>query len=1019
MKSDTLSIEDIRPTIYFKRFSGRLHQSVDIRIHNPGKCCQALLMVQSDMIKEEINLERIKTGKTDIRIFLPDVRSKIDAIFCVLTDRGMTSVKKMEWRPSRYWKVHLCQAAHFDPGYTDLPSNVMRDYLSFLDQVVKWCEKTEKEKRLNRFHYTIEQSWIALHYITNRPADQVKKFVHFCRNGQIEVNALFANMTSELLGTEEAARLLYPAFFLKRRYGIPIRTAEHNDVPGISWSYATLLSDAGIKYFIPGIPDYFNWGEEKHPWNFDVGKILPRNAPEAFFWEAQNQKRILVYLHQQGSSGCSDPALSDLPCLLEDLANKCYKYTVLRYYLSGGKRDNAPPLFDWVKTVKDWNEKWTFPQYILSTNYEFFKALEKELPPDLPVFRGDYPGTDYPLGAISTARDTAAARVASDTLHSAECLAAIASETTDYEYPGEFLDNAWLDLLKYHEHAWGIAQPLWWAMEGHRREKETYAYRAAALAEDVMIKSSNRLADQIHLTSDSYHIVVFNPLHFQRTDLVEIPLMERESCSRPMHLKRPNPESDQAPVWFGGTAIGRNLYGLPGNLMDEPFSLVDLDTGKPVPCQLAKIESASDPQPFAAERYNLSVVDRRFLYTLHFIAPDIPAFGYKTFKIVFTQKSEAIESDLRAGPFTLENRYYKISVDEKSGGITSILDKQLGRELVDREALWQFNMLFARKANDVAVEFPSASTVTIGRSGPLIASLLIRGSIPGAPELTLEIILYQGAKRIDFVTRLLKDADGTRRYYIAFPFRIKNPRFNFEGPLNVIRPVEDQFPGTTTDYYAVNHWADVWDRKDNWGVSFSSKDAPLFQFGENWPDYVSQAHHGTKPAGFNHKFLTSPDQFLKGYMFSYVANNNFRTNFQVSQPGVILLRYSLRSHQGDWKEGRARDFGWGFSCPPVSVILKGPQRGKLPPSSGFCRIDSPNILVTTLKRAENSPGLVIRLLETEGRDSRVTVHLPFLKFRKAVETNIVEEDLRVLKSGKNRFSVRIKPWSVATVRLVK
>ena len=1019
MKPGTCSIEHIHPTVCFKRISGRLYQSVDIRIKNSGKSSNVLLRVVSDRMNEEFCFERIKTGITDIRIFLPDVRKKIDALFSIISDRGITSVERKTWIPARYWKVHLCQAAHFDPGYTDLPSNVMRDYLHFLDQVVAWCEKTTKNPKQNRFHYTIEQAWIALHYIANRPPDQVKKFVHFTKNGQIEVNALFANMTSELLGTEEAARLLYPAFHLKRRYGIPIRTAEHNDVPGISWSYATLLSDAGIKYFIPGIPDYFDWGEKRHPWNFDVKKILPHDVPEAFFWEAQNQKRILVYLHQQGSSGCSDPALSDLPAFLEDLEKKGYKYTVLRYYLSGGKRDNAPPLFDWVKTVKEWNKKWAYPQYILSTNYEFFKALEKELPPDLPVYRGDYPGTDYPLGATSTARDTAAARVASDTLHSAERLASLASEVLDYEYPAEFLDHAWLDLLKYHEHAWGIAQPLWWAMEGHRREKETYAYRAAALAEDVMIKSSNQLADQIHLPSDSYHIVVFNPLVFSRTDIVDIPLAERESCSRPMRLMRTNPESDQAPMWFGGTAIGRNLYGLPGHLMYEPFSLVDLDTGNPTPFQLTKIESPSDPQPFAAERYNLSGVDARFLYTLHFIAPDIPAFGYKTFKIVFTKKSMSIQSDLLVAPFTLENCYYKISIDEKTGRITSILDKELGKELADQNASFQMNMFFAKKANDVVVESPQVSSVSIGHSGPLMGSIVIRGKVAGAPELSQEIILYHNTKRIDFITRLLKDADGTRRYYIAFPLNINNPRFSFEGPLNVIRPVEDQFPGTTTDYYAVNHWACVYDQKENLGVSLSSRDAPLFQFGENWPDYVSQAHHGTKPAGFDHKFLASPDQFKKGCMFSYVANNNFRTNFQVSQPGVIILRYSLRSHQGDWKEGRARDFGWAFSCPPIPVVMKGPQTGHLPPSSGFCKIDAPNILVTTLKRAENSTGLVIRLLETEGRDSTATVHLPFLKCHSAVETNIVEEDLRVLKSGNNRFSVRIKPWSVATIRLVR
>ncbi len=193
----------------------------------------------------------------------------------------------------------------------------------------------------------------------------------------------------------------------------------------------------------------------------------------------------------------------------------------------------------------------------------------------------------------------------------------------------------------------------------------------------------------------------------------------------------------------------------------------------------------------------------------------------------------------------------------------------------------------------------------------------------------------------------------------------------------------------------------------------------MVQFSENWPDYVSQAHHGVKPPDFYHKFLDKPSQFKEGHIYSYVANNNFGTNCIVSQPGVILLTYSMTSHPGDWKEGRARNFGWDFCSPMPHVVLSGGQSGNLPLSQGFCEINRRNVVITTIKRAENGDDVIVRLLETEGVDSEVEVNLPFLKFREAVETNVVEENGRPIPSDGGSFSLRIERWCPATVRLIK
>ena len=963
----------------------------------------------------DIDVGPLPNGTSERRIYVPDIRDKAEVEFRLLSGDTVLARRSVSWQPQRHWTVHLCQIAHFDAGYTDLPSNVMREYLSFLDDVVSWCEDTEKWPEGSRFHYTIEQAWVAVHYVENRSPQQVERFARCCRRGQIEVNALYANMTSELMGPEQMARLMYPAYRLKRRCGVPIRTAEHNDVPGMSWGYATILTDAGIRILIPGLPDYFREGG-KYRRNFADGVIQPRDRPEAFYWEAQNGGKVLVYLHRQGAGGDHDANLADLPDQLRALDREGYPYDTFRYVLIGGVRDNAPPLFDYARTVRSWNEKWAYPRYLLSTNYGFYGGLAKELDDAVPVHRGDYPGTDYPLGAISTAADAGANRTAKGFLLMGERLATIASEITGSGYPRELLQKAYDETLRHDEHTWGLSTPVGWAADAHRWEKGLYAYRAAALGEDVLAKSANRIADEIKLTADAYHIVVFNPLHYPRTGAIEVPFSASRPCGMPLHRVDPPPGDPHAPVWRNGTAIGRRMHALPVELLHSPFEVVDLATDRSVPHQIDRIPDAAYPVRFAAGRHFLSDVELRSPYTLRLIASDVPAVGYRTYRIVIKSGGDRAPNELRFDADFLENRFFRLNIDPRSGGMASLFDKELGRDLVDAEAAYAAGQLFCRTAKESRVDTLRNVSTRKGVYGPVAASVVISGELPGAPQCSQEVVLYRDIKRVEFNTRILKDADGTRKYYVAFPFHLENPAFRFDGPLNVIRPVEDQLPGTTTDYYAAWSCVEVRESSGSAAVTWSAREAPMVQLGENWPDYVSPAHHGVKPHDFDHEFLRDSGGFKKAHVYSYLATNNFCTNFAVSQPGVIFSSYALTTRQDPTPEESLR-FSWGFCNPMVHAILPGRQSGPLPSKHGFFTIDCPGVVVTTIKRAEDGDDIIVRLLETLGREVQAAVALPFAHFSRAVRTNVVEEGRQELPSDNRSFRIRLAPWSLATVRL--
>ena len=98
--------------------------------------------------------------------------------------------------------------------------------------------------------------------------------------------------------------------------------------------------------------------------------------------------------------------------------------------------------------------------------------------------------------------------------------------------------------------------------------------------------------------------------------------------------------------------------------------------------------------------------------------------------------------------------------------------------------------------------------------------------------------------------------------------------------------------------------------------------------------------------------------------------------------------------------------------------MNGPQKGgSLPPSASFCEIDAPNVMALTFKKAEDGKGYILRLIETEGKETTTTVTLPYLALRQVFEANLVEENQRVLPGGGHSVAVTIKPFAVATLRL--
>jgi len=342
--------------------------------------------------------------------------------------------------------------------------------------------------------------------------------------------------------------------------------------------------------------------------------------------------------------------------------------------------------------------------------------------------------------------------------------------------------------------------------------------------------------------------------------------------------------------------------------------------------------------------------------------------------------------------------------------VVGIYDKELERELIDKNAPHQANQLITRLVKTGSEESPQKADIRKGQKGAVYSSLVVSTKGTGCPQLTQEIILYENIKRIDFNNRVLKDSTPTMELYFAFPFKMENPDFRFEASNSVIKPLRDQFPGSNTNYYSVQHWADVSDGE--FGITLTPIDSHLVEFGGLNPCYVSQAHHGLTPLDFGSEFVK---EMTKGYMYSFIIDSNFRTNFQPTQMGDILFRYSVTTHEGDWIKGRPRDFGWAISNPLVGIPVDAKKTGTLPKSASLFQLDKPNVLLLTLKKPEEGEGIIVRLIETEGCDTEVTLTSSHINAVKAYKTDLVERRIKEIAVHGNSITLPIKAFGIETI----
>jgi alpha-mannosidase len=124
--------------------------------------------------------------------------------------------------------------------------------------------------------------------------------------------------------------------------------------------------------------------------------------------------------------------------------------------------------------------------------------------------------------------------------------------------------------------------------------------------------------------------------------------------------------------------------------------------------------------------------------------------------------------------------------------------------------------------------------------------------------------------------------------------------------------------------------------------------------------------------------------------------------------------YSLLPHAGRWDETTVAA---AYALNDPLFVAEG-RRGGKPGGDALLAFDRANLVVETVKRAEDGEGLVVRCYESQRRRGPVILTTSF-DLAAAWRTNLLEENQNELERlGNQQVMLHVRPYEIITLRLV-
>jgi alpha-mannosidase len=132
--------------------------------------------------------------------------------------------------------------------------------------------------------------------------------------------------------------------------------------------------------------------------------------------------------------------------------------------------------------------------------------------------------------------------------------------------------------------------------------------------------------------------------------------------------------------------------------------------------------------------------------------------------------------------------------------------------------------------------------------------------------------------------------------------------------------------------------------------------------------------------------------------------------------GNHRLSYALYPHQSDWRKADTVQRGYEFNCPLIALLVD-PHPGELPSSYSFFKSSPSNIILVTVKKAEDRESLILRLYEAEGTPSPAQIEF-FRRPKKVFGLDLLENRQQVLSLEKSSLFLEFGKSEIKTIEIV-
>ena len=741
-------------------------------------------------------------------------------------------------------------------------------------------------------------------------------------------------------GESLVRQLLIGKRYFRQKYGVDVRIGWNPDSFGYNWQLPQIYKKSGVDYFVT----------QKMSWN--ETNQLPLTL---FWWQSPDGSRVLTYF-PTGYGGSIEPVRLAYALGLASSHNP--GLTEVMNLFGEGDHGGGP-----TRDMLDRGIRWSkpelvFPQMNFGSAQGFFSAVETKLDserspvwnyksvaaqkPELPAAHdgkielptwNDELYLEYHRGVFTTqAAHKRNMRASEEWLLNAEKYSALAWIRGD-AYPGTNLTEAWKRVLfnQFHDLAAGSGIGVI-----YKDAQQDYDV-AHWTANDATSNALHTLSAEINTkTIAGTPVVVWNPMAWQRTDLVTFDVQLSDKPT-------------------GGVAV-----------LDPQ--------GKPLPVQVLSSKTETN-------NYRLLVK-----------ASDMPALGYAVLHVV--PETREPQTDLSARATTLENSLLRVTVDPKTGCLTSIFDKEnqfesivaggCGNELIafrdtpkDFDA-WNIDADFEKDFT----RLDHAESVKLIERGPLRATIRVTRKWRNS-KFVQDISLCAGLRRVD----IGNDIDWHETHVLlkaAFPLAASSTEATYEIPFgSITRPTtrNNTWEAAKFEVPALR-WADLGDGRHGFSLINESK------YGYDAKGNVLRLSLLRSPK--------SPDP--------------------EADQGHHHFSYSLFPHSGDWKQSLTirRAYEFNHKLEGFQVEAHG---GRLAAEHSYVDVTSDSVVLTAMKKTEDGDGLLLRFFEWAGKSGEAEIAVPEGAVSARL-TNLMEEpygnDLQ-LKNGK--LVVPFHPFEIVSVRV--